>query len=832
MKAVVRVMTTLMVLLAGLAVRAGDGGGNGCRQRRQIIAGRAERAPVIDGRLDDPAWQLAPPATGMIQGYPDPGKPASLGAEIRALYDDRALYIFARLDDPRPDLILAPVTRRDRWVEADWFEVDIDSRNDRRNGYFFAVNAAGVQMDGLWFDDSEQSEDWDGVWASAVRITSRGWNVEMRIPLHLLRFESAPEVSFGIQFKRRVARLNEWDHWQYIPPDSGRWVSCFGRLSGLDLAAVNTYHLDLAPYLVLRRAFDPAADGDTSTGSFDAGADARLKLGSDFMLTLTANPDFGQVEVDQVVLNLSTIETYFPEKRPFFLEDMTLFQLPRFGDMNPAELFYTRRIGRAPREPELADGEELVYQPATTRIWGAAKLAGNLGRLSLGLLQAVTGAAHSRVRRTDGSEEDRLAEPLTSYSILRLRQAFLHHSTVGLMLTSVATAGEGAAVTGAGDLQLELFDQQYQLTLEPLFSYLSPARVEWHDDFTRAAVDEDGPWGYGGTLIFRKVGGEHLVGAVMASWRSPNLALNDLGYLDRPDVFSTVLWLQYRRLKPLGPLDRFNINLATWMWRNTDFLNLGDGVNMNGEVQFTNGWFAGIDGGLRPGSCDDRETRSEGRVALCRRSWLWDTGLWVGSDQRRALAAVFMLGFDETEHGYNLHTRMEIGIKPLPRLQLDLMPGYLWETGRIRWLDTWDTTEGERYLFARRHIEYWDVTLRGTYTFTTTLTLQAYAQVFLASVDYGGKLAAPPPAGSRVYTDELVAAPDVDDEYDFTDSALNLSVVLRWEYLPGSLLYLVYTGSFGDDDERADFRFGPLLGDLLATSGQHVLMLKLSYLWG
>ncbi|RME23154.1 MAG: hypothetical protein D6806_11735, partial [Deltaproteobacteria bacterium] len=688
-----------------------------CGQARSMGAARADPPPRIDGNGADPAWRAARPSRGMTQSYPNPGKPASLATEIRILYDDQALYVLARMYDPEPERILARITRRDRWIDSDWFEVDIDSRLDMRNGFFFAVNASGVQMDGLWFDENEQSTDWDGVWSSAVSIDKDGWLVEMRIPLHLLRFAAGPAVSFGIQFKRRIARLNEWDHWQYIPPDSGRWVSCFGRLEGLDLRSVGTYHLALAPYVALKRRFDPDASGDRATGSFDAGVDARLNLGSDFMLTMTVNPDFGQVEADQVVLNLSTIETYYPEKRPFFLEDMTLFQLPQFGDFNQSQLFYTRRIGRAPREPELSEGEQLVSMPQTTRIYGAAKLAGNTGRFSVGLLQAVTSAEYARVRLANGTTEDRLAEPLTSFSILRLRQGFLHHSAVGLMATAVATPHQGAAVTGGGDLQLELFRQEYQLSLKPLFSYLSPERVKWHDEFTQAAIARDGRFGYGGDLVFRKVSGEHVVGAVVASWRSPNLALNDLGFLDRPDVFTTGLWIQYRRLKPLGPVSRFFVNLNGWLWRNTSMLNLGDGMNVNGEVQFTNGWYAGVDVGFHPPRCDDRETRSEGRVALCMPEWLWDTGAWVGSDQRKWLAVMWGMGFDATEHGYNLHTRMEISLNPLPRLQLELLPGYTWETGRIRWIDTQQLGGGqERYLFGMRHIEYWDVTLRSTFT--------------------------------------------------------------------------------------------------------------------
>lgn len=797
---------------------------------RAISATRTKLPPRIDGLLDDPAWQAAVPSRGFTQTFPDPGKPASFETEVRLLYDGQALYVGARCHDPDPGKIIARVTRRDRWIESDWFEVHIDSRNDKRNGYFFSVNAAGVEMDGVWFDESEQDTDWDGVWSARTRLTGDGWNVEMRIPLHLLRFTAGHDVSFGIEFQRRVARLNEWDQWQYIPPESSRWVSRFGKLTNLDLAS-SPFYFEVAPYAAVKATIEGGAFASAGEAPLDAGVDGKVGLGSDFMLTMTANPDFGQVEVDQVVLNLSTIETYFPEKRPFFLEDKTLFQMPQFGDGSLAELFYTRRIGRAPRSVELADDEESLREPRMTRIYGATKLAGNVGRLSVGLLQAVTSREDAHIRLADGSEADRLAEPLTSFSIMRLKQGFWDHSAVGLMATAMATPNEGTAVTGGSDLQMELLDNNYQFTLKTLFSYISDRRVPWHDDFTRAAIERDGNFGYGGDLVFRKVSGESLVGAVGGTWRSPTLALNDMGYQDRQDLFMAFAWLQYRHFKPLGPLARIQINANGWLYRNTGFLNLGDGFNLNGMVTFKNNWFIGADAGFHPRRCDDRETRSAGKVTLCSDTFRFDTGLWAGSDQRKLLAASMEISFDSTENGYNFELNLNLGINPGTRLQFELIPGFERRTGDLRWVDTQAVADGERYLFADRHTEVWDVTLRGTLTFTTTLTLQAYAQVFMASVDYGDKLAAPVPPGSIIRVADLTPATDVVDNYDFAESALNLSVVLRWEYLPGSVAYLVYTGAFGDEREISEFRFGRLLGDLLTGSAQHVLMLKISYLW-
>ena len=345
------------------------------------------------------------------------------------------------------------------------------------------------------------------------------------------------------------------------------------------------------------------------------------------------------------------------------------------------------------------------------------------------------------------------------------------------------------------------------------------------------SVDEIRDAVRGADMVFMRVKDESLIGALLASWRSPTLALNDLGYVDRQDLFFSVLWLQYRRLEPIGPIASFQVNFNGWLYRNTSFLNIGDGGNVNFDMLFKNDWNVGADVGYHPGRCNDRETRSEGRVAFCTREDLVDTGVWFGTDSRKVFSASFGLGLDETEDGYDIHTRLNLSLKPVSRLQLELVPRYHRVTGDIRWIDTQETGSGERFLFAWRHSDVWDVTLRGTFTFTTDLTLQAYAQAFAAIVDYGKKLAGPVPAGSRIYVSELAEAGDVDDSYDFTDTSLNVSVVLRWEYLPGSVGYLVYTGAFGRSRDQAVFASESIMSDMFGSDARHVLMLKASYLF-
>jgi hypothetical protein len=815
-------LAALFAMLLGPAASAGDG------QTRRLKAVRIETPPVIDGDLGDTAWE-ATEATGQLtQRFPDTGKPASFDTRIRVLYDAEALYISALCLDPEPDRIAARVTRRDRWIESDWFTVHLDSRHDRQTAFFFSVNAAGVKRDGTFWDEFMSGDEWDGVWEAGARITAEGWAVEMRIPLKLLRFQASAAVTFGLNFDRWLSRRNEADYWQYIPPDSGAWVSRFGELTDLDLPD-RPVQIEVTPYVAVRPGLDASAD--QAIRPLEVGADGRMGLGSNFMLTVSANPDFGQVEVDQVVLNLSTVETYFPEKRPFFLEDRALFQTPAIGGPSQSELFYTRRIGRAARAPSLEDTEEEFRPAMLPRIWAAAKLAGQTqGRLSLGVIQAITSREDALVQQSDGRLVDRLAEPLTSASVLRVKQDFLRRSSAGLLVTALATPEDGASIAGGTDLQLELFDDEYKLSLLSFFSYLTEQRRDWQDSFTQAALEQHGAFGYGGRLRFEKVAGEHLLGSLNAIYYSPSLALNDLGYLDRADRFLVTGGLLHHRKKPLGPLARYGLQVNGWIDRNTDWVNLGDGFSLDAWADFVNGWYAGTWFFCGWPLCDDRETRSDRGVAFCGQAQRYRVGAWGQTSERNPVSIGFDTSWQKTERGHGLWIGIPLRIHPHPQVQLDLTPGYQYSNGALRWIDTLDESEGQRFLFADQHTEYWSVTLRGTLTFTTELTLQAYAQVFLAAVDHTSKYAARP-RGLEIQVSDLVAAPEVPDDYDFTAANLNLNAILRWEYLPGSVFYLVYSGAFGDDRAQPEFRFGKVFDALLDTAAEHVLMLKITFLF-
>ncbi len=793
--------------------------------RRELRASLLDTPPRIDGLLDDPVWQAVPQTSGFTRTYPEAGVPAGHDTRVQVGHDDENLYVAAHCLDPDPEGIVARLTRRDRQVESDSFRVGIDSRLDHRSGFYFEVNAAGVKRDGTYYDERYTSSDWDGVWTAAVARVADGWQVELRIPLSLLRYRPGPAVRMGIDFLRRHSRLDQHSRWQYDDPGSGREVSRFGLLTGLVLTRTPV-HLEATPYLAARLQRVDGELVDDPLRAADLGVDARLGLGN-LGLTATINPDFGQVEADRVVLNLSTVETYYAEKRPFFLEERERFQPPApFGEPG-TELFYTRRVGRPARWGTLEDGEELVQAPQQTRILGATKLVGRSeGGLSYGLIQAFTGAEPTVLRRVDGHLEQRVGEPGASYSVARLSQDFWDGSTAGLLLTSTLTPRDGAALTGGGDLQLNWRD--VTLTALGQFSALSEQRHGWQNSYTEAALRSGGPLGHAGGLVIEQRGGKHLVGAVAMSWKSPNLALNDLGYQSRGDELRAFSWLQLRRLEPLGPLARASLNLFSTLRGNTAGLDRGQSVDLNGSLSFRGNWHGGGGLGARTAACDDRETRTEGRVAFCEAEPDFYGHLWLQSDKRTAISVAPYFTTGNAERGHWLYTELAVELRPTDWLELELTPGFQQTAGTLRWLETLEGEDGERFLFADTRSETWDLSLRGTLTFSPTLSLQAYAQLFHAVVDYRDRLVASG-VGGRVYAEDLRLHPTRADLDDFSAVSLNSSVVLRWEYRPGSLLYLVYTGAWGDALDRADVRLQRRVQDLAAVEGDQVLMVKLSY---
>ncbi|HET9683444.1 MAG TPA: DUF5916 domain-containing protein, partial [Gemmatimonadaceae bacterium] len=402
---------------------------------RTMRAARRTGAITIDGKLDEAAWSSAEPSGGFVQSYPKPGVTAPDQTEIRVLYDDDALYVGIRMYDAHPDSIAAGLARRDATaatgIYSDWVHLIIDSYHDRRTAFRFSTTPRGVQKDVYTFNDGSEDINWDAIWEVGTRVDSLGWVAEYRIPLSQLRFGGSKDVDrvWGFQVQRDIARRNERDTWAPWTPSDGGFVSRFGDLAGLAGIGVPE-RLEVTPYVSSTVTSAPGDGADPFYRHVDnrpkVGGDLKYGLPGGLTLSATINPDFGQVEVDPAVVNLSAFETSFPEKRPFFLEGSDVFsfgQVVRQNDYNGQTFLYSRRIGRQP-QLGVPTGTEYADMPTQTTIASAAKVTGKTGPWTVGILDAVTTEQRARVFATSGERYDRPVEPLTNYFAGRVKRDF------------------------------------------------------------------------------------------------------------------------------------------------------------------------------------------------------------------------------------------------------------------------------------------------------------------------------------------------------------------------------------------------------------------------
>ena len=834
---------------------------------------RVAKAPTIDGVLDDDAWKLAPVGDSFTQKFPKDGAPASETTTVRVVYDDDAVYV--AFDCPQEHTpVTQHLTRRDRSVEVDSVTFDLGTRGDHKSTFEFSVSSSGTLIDGIRFNDTDYSSDWDDNWEARTSVTAHGWSAEFRIPFRILRFPAASVQTWDFQASRYISGKQEYDEWAYFPRALGGEVSHYGRLDGLEGLHQRT-PLEFRPFVVGRvRRRDPAV-GQLASGwdtLVSGGLDVKWHPTQGLTLDATFNPDFAQVEADQVVLNLSTYETYFPEKRPFFLEGIDAFQ-------TPFQLVYTRRIGHVPLIPNLRtdaiNNEQLVDVPEPSAIYGATKLTGSLGKgWSVGTIQAVTAPNSVGVQLNSGERVSRLIDPLSSFEVVRLKHDLGDHAHVAVMATAVThaeqTEGYPLLTPSAGyPGTTELCPTPVELT--PLVAAtITPApRARCFNDAYVGAVDwiwrsANGDYATGGQLVgsvlqngptrpvadgtmihngdvgsgflayLNKEGGKHWTGDLRADVESKALEINDLGYNARANQISPSLEIDYRELEQKGPLTETHAWAwlgMTWDWAG---LFVGHGLYAGSWGRFTNKWNYNVAVGFRATKFDDREVgdgtalQRDGRIA---------TELGISTDSTKRVYLSLNQSTDAIFDGFNVGTDADLVVRVLPPWDVEILPTWQWTSGEPRFTDVYGA-QGQ-YLFGQLDAKTAGVTFRTTYTFLPRLTLQAYAQLFLASGHYSRFTqfqAADPNATSHAaiqlaqltsYNTPLASNPD------FEEGVLNVNVVLRWEYRLGSIFYLVYTRSQTPTTTLGASDIGNLnLGAVGKAPASDALLAKLSFWWG
>ncbi|MGD9140075.1 MAG: DUF5916 domain-containing protein [bacterium] len=771
---------------------------------KAIVALHCNCGIKIDGVIDEDVWQLAPRSGGFVQYEPDEGKPASESTFVRVAFDDEALFVAFECFDSEPDKIIKRLTRRDRYIEGDLVNLIIDSHHDHQTAYAFVLYASGTQRDVYYYNDNWSNDNWDAVWEGRAKVHDWGWVAEFKIPFHCLRYSCEKDPVWGIYFSRRISRKSELDRWLFIPSSTSGFVSHFGHLQGLcDLKRSN--RVEVLPYAVSyaetesRHAGNP--DGRDYSGNM--GFDLKYGLSSALTLDATVNPDFGQVEQDETVLNLSTFETWYPEKRPFFLEGAQIFE-------TYYDLFYSRRIGRPPSIwPE--DVDYYTDRPMATTILGAGKVTGKTsGGTSIGLLASMTQREHADYVDTLGSDRQEVIEPRASFLVARIKQDVLENSEIGAMATAVNQNTLDPAYTGGVDWRIRFLDGDYL--------------TDGHVVASSTAPDESG---HGAMLGLEKSGGEHWRGSIRGDYRSRELDLNRMGFLGRPDYLYSWLWVQYRTNEPWWFTRRMWHNINVGYANNLDGVPLTRGGNYNNYIELKNYWYIGMGTWQDYAKqYSDRETRGgpPAPIPIGQNAWFS-----VETDARKPYMGVLELSGGDTMDGtyYAVGTYLEL--RPRSNIQVSAGPSFRSDWGSSRWVKNTENEAGERdkEIFGELASKRLDMTIRGTVNFTRDISLQIYAQPFMASVDYSNfKVLVPPDdfeyVGKDIYDEEV-------EEPDYTWASFNSNMVLRWEYRPGSTLFFVWAHTRDTTTGYGNFDLGRDWDNLFASAATNTFLIKLNY---
>lgn len=753
---------TVLCLAVALATQAAPS--------KSLQAMRSKEVVSIDGRLDENVWKTAPAASSFTQDAPAFGTPSAAATEVRVLYDDQSLYIGARMQRAPQAEVTALVHRRDQDSFSDWFSVAVDSMHDRRTALMFAVNAAGVQRDVLMHSDTWSDDSWDAVWQSAVSVDDAGWSAELRVPLSLFRISAATGAqTWGINFTRRDQTPYELSRWHVVARGENAFVSRFPDLTGLE-GLEPRRRREFIPYVSTIEKVATAESFDDRGNTTKIGLDAHLGLGSKTQLDVTANPDYGQAEVDETVLNLSTIETFFPEKRPFFLEGMDVFQLAG------PQLFYSRRIGAGLGYPELRDGETLLGRPLASDILGAAKLTSKLDNgVNVGVLAAVTDEEQALIGISDGTTLQRTVGNRTFYGVARgLKQVGDSGSFIGAF-TSLVDEGSNSgrrAMVGAVDGMFKSQDRTLQVDFLGAFS-----RAGWKSDGLA-----DGSYGRLAATK-RWSNNSYLAGALTNVDRG--FDIRDAGYLQRPD---------YRELRAEGGRNWD----ANWKaFRNWGFYasatydedQAGHAFRRNVDGRFStqlkNDWTVYVGGGLDLATEDDRELRtffSNEKSYLQRAASPYVTAGFSTSGSGPYFVSVDLQRASEEggpAYGFSINQTL----RPTSRIEFGLSTWLGRSAGSLRWLET--RNDGTPVVGYQRLSELSQI-VRASYAFTPRLTLQAFTQLFVANWSY---------RDLRPWANGALLAQTIAPEGQtaFSSRVWNVNVIARWEFRPGSALYAIYT---------------------------------------
>lgn len=844
---------TAGMLAAALGLIPTDSAAN----ERRVVAAEAVAVPltspiVLDGRLNEEIWQQAPTIVDFVQREPAEGAPATMRTEAHIAYDNDALYVAVRANDTDADRIVGILTRRDQRSPSDWIRIVVDSYFDRRSAYEFGVNPVGVKTDRYYFNDGQSDDSWDAVWDVEVERDGAGWRAEFRIPFSQLRFNNTTGGPVGFSIIREIGRLAETSSWPLLSRNANGFVSQFGELRGLKMGGAPK-RFELMPYSVGKvdtrdvDITDPLTDSPDPGGAI--GLDLKYAVTPGLTLTATVNPDFGQVEADPAVVNLDAFETFFPERRPFFVEGSGTFRFNMdCNDGNCTGMFYSRRIGRAPQGSADASDDEFSKSPDSATIIGAAKLTGRVAGFSIGALTAATAREDAEIAGVNSvGHRDQTVEPLTGYTVLRARKEFNNQSSLGFMTTSTNRQLDSDVSFLADNAYAGGIDYDWRLSqMYSVSGYFAGSHIKGSTEaierlqesnvhsYQRPDADyiELDPLatsmsGHSGSISFGKISGESTRFSTFVGYKSPGFDTNDLGFMRRADERNQSNWFQWRNFRPGKYVRTRNFNINQYSGWNFGGDRLYSGGNVNSHWTFTN--YYSIGGGYNVDAASFRDRVTRGGPGVRGNPTKFNVWYYMNSDNRKALSFYYNGShWSDTKDSARWDISPGVNWRATASMSLNVGLRYVVNHDDSQWVENVEDDDGStRYVFGRIDQKTVSFNTRFNYTMTPTLSLQVYAEPFVSAGDYSNYK-------------ELVngRAEKYEDRYrpyaysgnaDFNIRSFRTTNVLRWEYRPGSQLFLVWQQGKSDDQEYGDFRFGRDFRGVFSAPSRNVFLIKFSY---
>ncbi len=840
-------------------------------RKRYYSAERTETAPRVDGRLDDACWQQGAWEGGFIMGSPAEGAPPSQPSAFRIMYDYSNLYVAYKCYDSEPEKIRVISNLRDKY-SGDIVGIAIDGFDDDKTALELNLTAAGQKIDTKLTGDRVFDIGWNAVWEGASALSDSGWTAEMKIPLSQLRYFNVEEQKWGLMIWRRLDRNQEDSFWQVIPKNATSMVYLFGELNGIkDIKRAR--QLEISPYISTKLI--PANNLTRLPGQtynpfvFGGGLDSKAGISSNFILDLSINPDFGQVEADPSELNLTSYETFFAEKRPFFLEGKDIFTF----DLAGSQLFYSRRIGQAPRYNPVLDINERINTPLQSTILGAAKLTGKTtDGLSVGVIEVVTGQEEALISSSDTSYRKKVS-PLSSYFVGRIKKEYNKATTiVGGMFTS------SNKFIGGSDMSGQLYTNSYTGGLD-FIHYMKGKTYYAESKFIFSSIDGSDEsmyrlqmenvhrfqrpdaghllldnglnrmTGTGGSFSFGKKSGSNWRFDLNSSWLSPMLDLNDAGYIRLADMISQGSSVSYVTITPKGIFRTYTVGVdqnASWSFG-------GEPIDLKTRLffnsQFSNMW--NLNSYLRRNfsSYDPRILR--GGSALMSNPFYT---FFVNASTANAKDLQLTLTYqnDRNEHDLLKYSNISASLRwfLMKKLMLTGTAAYSDMFQKQQYVLSKTSLAEPAYLFGDLKNKTVEITLKPGIFFTNELSLEYYASVFLSTGNYSDFKRVLDPH-SRDYSSRFYIYSDPEIDYNATDNSYSVNdvtqgaynfnnpdfnfgqfrsnLVLRWEYNPGSIFYLVWTHDQTNQVQTGRMSQSENLSDLFGTIARDVFMVKFNF---